>query len=150
LVLHFASLEEQALDGLLQVMTKAGCAEFDMSAGATAGFTLTYSDVAIDFGNVAPGTTLDRTVTFLHQRAPDHPQSTFHYFGASPRGFTLVGAPEDDYAPASCRPFSFDVRFEAPMDPGPIEGSLGFTIAGETRNGFTNSSRAIALFASVR
>ena len=97
-----------------------------MSGLATDEALHTYSERAIDFGSVAPGAVSEpREVTMLTQRTPESVQLEFVGAFSNPAEvFELVSAPSSPQQFVSCVPLQLEIRFVAPQEPGPVEGSL--------------------------
>lgn len=147
------SLINDSVEGQLRVMTSEGCTEF-VVRGLSAddnGLT-TYSELAIDFGNVEPSTkSAPRTVRVLYQNNLEgFSQPEFFGFSASPPDvFEVVRAPNSPIRLGSCESFSVDVRLIAPEAPGPVRGALEWLQQKEGPGGIAEGSVFIELFGRV-
>jgi hypothetical protein len=148
LELHFRSSKKAGADGKLQVQTPDGCTEIEVHAGATDASLFTQSDIAIDFGNVAPGASVDREFTVRYQGAAGADADLFAL--AADEAFSVVRSPARQISPAPCESFGYSVRLQAPLEPGPVRGSLTWSMKIRTETTSVDTSAAVPLFANVQ
>lgn len=149
LELHYRSSRKAGADGMLQVQTPEGCSEIEVQAGATDASFLTQSDIAVDFGNVDPGATVDREFTLRHHGAVDS-EAEVWYFRAEADGFSVVDPPTPPIDLAPCESLRYSMRFDASLEPGPVRATLSWSTKIHTESSTGEMSAAVPLFANVR
>lgn len=133
--------------GNITVGTSEGCAQFPVTGLAARDGLVTYSDLAIDFGDVVAGNDKTREIEILVQRIPTFSPSKFEGFSASPEGtFDVVTSPVEPAVPESCEYLKVAVRFSAFPGAGSTEGSLSWTVTTATPEGDAEAIAFIPLF----
>jgi hypothetical protein len=137
--------------GTLTVATSAGCLDLSVLGLASATGLMTFSDLAIDFGEVRAGTRSEpREFTIKQQRTPTFPASEYGGFSVAPaEPFELISAPDAPLSPASCEEIRFQVRFKAAQAPGRVEGSLGWYVSTETDRGVAEGIVYVPLYGTA-
>jgi hypothetical protein len=150
---RFLSRLEGPSEGTVTVATSAGCRKLRAYGLAVPGALQSRSAEAVDFGSVAPGQTVTRRVTSLHQRSSDDPSSTLLGFGTDDQGFQLVSAPAEGPL-ESCVPAFVDLEFRAPQTQldtprQHIEGTLGWDSHTITPDGEFSGFTTVSLHAAT-
>jgi len=138
-------------EGTLTVATSDGCFHFAVRGLASDEGVMTYSDSAIDFGDVERGASSEsRPVSILLQYAANSPGSKVQGFSVYPEEmFAIVSYPEIT-EPESCAPLQVAVRFNAPREPGEFTGTLGWSVVTELSGTTYEGTVSIPLYGTSR
>jgi hypothetical protein len=122
---HYIGASEDGVEGTLTASTSIGCFDFPVRGLAGGERVMTYTDRAVDFGEVEAGAVSEpHQVDILFQFAPNLSPPTLQGFSASPEDiFEIVTVPRITQ-PESCEVIQVAVRFRAPQTSGKFEGAL--------------------------
>lgn len=125
---------EESTTTPLTVATESGCRTFEVRGNAASEGLFDVSPRALDFGDVIVGGVSEiQTVTFQSQFADPAEAARDGFdefgFGAGPDNvFEVVSEHPSPTPLIPCEPVHVQIRFRAPLVPGPITGLLGYGV----------------------